>query len=335
MARCDLRTPRSIFLFICALFMATFGAPSSAWAQSLHGVFMVVKGDVQILKEGAAPEKAKVGSKIHPGQTVATGADSRAKIVMSDRNVVNVSPDTKLLIEKYENDPKKGTKDVEMKLIEGKVRNNVEQKYDGEKSKFIIKTPTAVAGVRGTQFMTSFSPRTGMTQIVTMKGAVSFSSLGKNGLPLGPPVMVNKGETASAAAGAPPEPPKPMPKEELQKVDAETTASASGPSDGSGPAPTAGSGESAAKEEGGGGSREPAAAAGPAGAGGGESMIDSKDLDVGMAREVTTPPPAAAAAAAAQPRAPTSAAPAVNQIVKEVVRESFGKTKVIVKPKSQ
>lgn len=335
MSRCDLRTPRSVFHVVCVLFLTALGAPAAAWAQSLHGVFMVVKGDVQILKEGAAPEKAKVGSKIHPGQTVATGADSRAKIVMSDRNVVNVSPDTKLLIEKYENDPKKGTKDVEMKLIEGKVRNNVEQKYDGEKSKFIIKTPTAVAGVRGTQFMTSFSPRTGMTQIVTMKGAVSFSSLGKNGLPVGPPVMVNKGETASAAAGAPPEPPKPMPKEDLQKVDSETTASTSGPSDGGAPVNAGVGGETAAaKDEGSssGGSREPAAAGGAAGGG---SMIDSKDLDVGMAREVTTPPPAAAAAAAAQPRAPTATAPSVNQIVKEVVRENFGKTKVIVKPKSQ
>lgn len=304
-------------------------SPALANAEALHGVFMVVKGDVQILKAEGTPEKAKVGSKIHPGQTISTGADSRAKIVMSDRNVVNVSPDTKLVIEKYENDPKKGTKEVEMKLIEGKVRNNVEQKYDGEKSKFIIKTPTAVAGVRGTQFMTSFSPRTGMTQIVTMKGAVTFASLGANGQPIGAPVTVNRGEMASAASGAPPEPPKAMPKEEMQKVDAETTAStgAADPSPASAGTAAAGSGE--------GGSREPAAASSPDVGGG--SMIDSKDLDVGMAREVTTAPPTAAAAATTQTgaRGTASTNQGTNQIVREVIRENLGKTKVIVRPKTQ
>lgn len=348
-------------LWGAVFFVVVFSWAGLAQASALHGVFMVVKGEVQILKDGGAPEKARVGSKIHPGQTVATGKDARAKIVMSDRNVINVSPESKLVIEKYENDPKTGTKDVEMRLIEGKVRNNVEQKYDGEKSKFIIKTPTAVAGVRGTQFMTSFSPRTQMTQIVTMKGAVTFASVGANGVPVGPPVVVNRGETASAAAGAPPEPPKALPKEELQKVDAESNASSAPPSDSpaavtaSAPAAESRSGDESSASSGsssssgggggsGGGSREPAAAtaaapSGPAGASGDRpappsSMIDTRDMDVGMAREVTRPPPTAAAAAAPVRPVVAPPPPTANPLP-EIIREVIGNTRVIVRPQAQ
>ncbi len=184
---------------------------------------MVVKGEVKLEGPGKPATTTKVGGKILPGETVIAGKDSRAKIVMSDRNVINVSPDTKMQIAKYENNSATGVKNVELNLIEGKVRNNVEQKYDGEKSKFMIKTPTAVAGVRGTQFVTSFDPQTKLTQIVTMKGAVALTAM-VNGKPSGAPVLVKKGETSSLAQGqASPEPAKALPKEELNKIDKEST----------------------------------------------------------------------------------------------------------------
>lgn len=193
-------------------------------AADMYGVFMVVKGDIKV-KNSKSESAAKVGSKILPGETVISGADSRAKIVMSDRNVINVSPATTLQLTKYENDAKSGAKNVEMNLLEGKVRNNVEQTYDGDKSKFLIKTPTAVAGVRGTQFFTSFNPATQMTSIVTLKGSVTLASVGAGGQIVGQPVVINKGETSSTSGGQAPEAPKAVPKDELKKVDAESQAS--------------------------------------------------------------------------------------------------------------
>ena len=50
-------------------------------------------------------------------------------------------------IEKYTNDAKTDSRQVELKVEYGKVRATVEQKYDGEKNSFNVKTPTAVAGV--------------------------------------------------------------------------------------------------------------------------------------------------------------------------------------------
>lgn len=204
--------------------LVSFGLSISAHAAAdMYGMFMVVKGDIKVINLKNETVAAKVGSKILPGETVSSGADARAKIVMSDRNVINVSPESKLKIEKYENDAKTGQKNVEMNLIEGKVRNNVEQKYDGDKQKFIIKTPTAVAGVRGTQFLTSFNPQTRVTQVVTLMGAVHLASV-TNGV-TGGSVMVKKGQMTTVNAGQSPSAPTNVPKDDLKKMDKDSSAS--------------------------------------------------------------------------------------------------------------
>lgn len=184
---------------------------------AMYGKFMVVKRDVKVRKKDGKESAAKVGASVYPGDTIVSGKDSRAKIVMSDRNVIHISPDTVLKIKKYTNKGK--IKNVELQLDQGKVRNNVENKYDGEKSKFIIKTPTAVAGVRGTQFITSFAKRTRVTEVVTLKGAVTFKSLKGNAKP----VVVNKGFRSSAGEGQVAKPPQKVPKSALRSIDRETS----------------------------------------------------------------------------------------------------------------
>lgn len=299
-------------------------------AADMYGVFMVVKGDIKV-KNSKSESAAKVGSKILPGETVISGADSRAKIVMSDRNVINVSPATTLQLTKYENDAKSGAKNVEMNLLEGKVRNNVEQTYDGDKSKFLIKTPTAVAGVRGTQFFTSFNPATQMTSIVTLKGSVTLASVGAGGQIVGQPVVINKGETSSASGGQAPEAPKAMPKEELKKVDADSQASTKKdpPADAGAPKDTAAKDKSSGEKQ-----REPAAtgapSATPTASSGSSGMIDKADVNPDIAK--TIKPPAGPSAPPA-PKQPVIPVPAVqNPIVRDVLRDNLGKTKVIVRP---
>lgn len=198
----------------------------SALAEPMYGVLMVVKGSVKVQNASKQTTDAKVGGKVAEGDTIITGADSRAKVVMSDRNVINVNPDTQVQIAKYENDAASGKKNVEMNLLQGKVRNNVEQTYDGEKSKFLIKTPTAVAGVRGTQFLTGFDIKTRMTSIVTFKGAVTLATMNANGT-LGTAVTIKKGQTSSVAPNATPEAPKSVPKDDMKRLEGDTTASMS------------------------------------------------------------------------------------------------------------
>jgi hypothetical protein len=189
-----------------------------------HGLFMVVKGTVAVIPFGSQKsEPAKVGKKIFPGDSIITGKDSRAKVVMSDKNTLNISPDSKFKLEKYENNPIKNAKNVEISLEYGKIRASVAQKYDGQKNKFQIKTPAAVAGVRGTDFLTSHSKATNATQITTFEGVVAFGPKGPNGDIL-TPVLVQPGQTSQAEAGKPPEPPKAVPQEELKSIETESSA---------------------------------------------------------------------------------------------------------------
>jgi len=203
-------------------FVFAFVSSGTANAQEANGVIMVVKGDITVTSKDGKTEPAKVGKKVVQGDTITAGKDSRAKIVMADKNVINVSPDSKIKIEKYESG---ANKDVELKVEYGKVRASVEQKYDGEKSKFNIKTPSAVAGVRGTDFMTGYNPQTKVSQVVTFSGSVAMGTPGPGGS-IQNPVFVQPGQMSEAGAGQAPSAPKPVPKEEMNKLNNESKADA-------------------------------------------------------------------------------------------------------------
>lgn len=224
-----------------------FASPSLSWAASVHGVFRVVKGKVQVKSaRNGKVARAKVGQKVYPQDTVITGPDSRAKIVMIDNNEINVSPDSEVTFEKYEYKPGENKKDVLLNVIYGKVRSKVEQKYDGKTSKFQIKTPSAVAGVRGTDFLTSFDSGTKATNVVTFEGQVEFGTPGVNG-EIQNPVTVSVGQMASAVNGQPPAPPAPVPAGQLTAMDQETDAEKA--PEGGEPRTPAGDGKEQKKEE--------------------------------------------------------------------------------------
>lgn len=196
--------------------------PQLSYAQDIHGVMLVVKGDIKVISgKDSKTEAAKVGKKVFSGDTIVSGPDARAKIVMSDKNVLNISPDSKLVIEKYTNNG--DSKNVELKVEYGKIRASVEQKYDGEKSKFNVKTPSAVAGVRGTDFLTGYNRANKQSQVITFSGTVAVGQPGPGGS-IANPVFVQPGQMTTAAEGQAPEAPKAVPKEELNKASQETVA---------------------------------------------------------------------------------------------------------------
>lgn len=207
----------------------------SARAQAVHGVLKVVKGDVQITQASDGKTvAAKIGQKVFPKDTIVAGKDARAKIVMVDNNEINVSPDTKMVIQAYDYKPEEDKKNVLLNVMYGKVRNKVNQKYDGE-NKFQVKTPSAVAGVRGTDFMVGFTPppsgspvgTPGMSNVVTFSGKVAFGIPGPNGS-IQNPVYVGAGQQTSASGNKPPGAPTSVPKDQLAKMDNETNAEKGG-----------------------------------------------------------------------------------------------------------
>ncbi len=192
--------------------------------QQVHGILTVVKGQVTI-KSGKTgkEEKAKMGMKVYPKDSISTQKDSRAKVVMIDKNELNVSPSSQITISNYEFDPAKDNKKVLIDVIYGKVRSKVEQKYDSEENTFQVKTPSAVAGVRGTDFFTSYNQVTHASKVVTFRGEVAFGLPGPSGTIINP-VSVRVGEFSANVGSTPPAPAAPMPKTELVQFDNDTKA---------------------------------------------------------------------------------------------------------------
>ena len=200
--------------------LLVFASFSKALAEESYGLLMIVKGQVQVAKAKAQPAGAKVGSKVYPQDTIITGKDSRAKIVMSDRNIINVLPETKIRIDQYINDTKE--KNVRLSLLEGKVRTNVEQKYDNNENKFEIKTPSAVVGVRGTQFLTSFQKSKNTTGVTTFRGEVIFRGYDKLSEKQTEAVLVKRGETSENIEGQKPGSPVKMSPTDLKRIEGDT-----------------------------------------------------------------------------------------------------------------
>lgn len=203
--------------------------PDSVWAAC--GVIEVAKGDIKVENgKTKAVAAAPQGTKLCQGDTVIAGPQSRAKLKMDDGNELNISPDSRIMLEEYEFKPADNKKKVMLNVLYGKVRaaTKEENMYndkaaDGQANTFQVKTKSAVAGVRGTDFLTSFDRRSSKSEVVTFRGKVDVGQPGPGGT-MRNPVSVGAGQKTEALPGSPPAPPKAVPKGEMASLNAETKA---------------------------------------------------------------------------------------------------------------
>ena len=92
------------------------------------------------------------------GDTLITAARARINAVMNDQSVMALAPNSKLVIDQSVYDPKKEERSSVMGVLFGQARFIV-KKIMGQPS-FSVKTPTAVCGVRGSDFAISVGPAT-------------------------------------------------------------------------------------------------------------------------------------------------------------------------------
>lgn len=92
---------------------------------------------------------AQKGTAVEPGDRVKTGEDGRALVKLSDGTKLTIANLTELEITGYS--LKKSERSASLFLSSGKMRAIV-SKFSG-RSDFKVKTPTAVSGVRGTDFI--------------------------------------------------------------------------------------------------------------------------------------------------------------------------------------
>lgn len=136
-------------------------------AQTARVLF--VKGDVTQLSPGAKSAKqVKKGDVYKEDTSVLTGDKAIVRLKFADKSVMNLGPKSKVIVSKM---PKK--KPNMISLLTGSIKAEVDKRDTG-KNKMIVKTRSAVMGIRGTKFQASYNAVNHNTSLVTVEGKVAM-----------------------------------------------------------------------------------------------------------------------------------------------------------------
>ena len=130
-------------------FVAGKGLPIGKVQMALGKALVIHKGETSAYRmEKDFP--------IFSEDTLVTGERSRVNVKLNDRSVFSLAPVSKLVIDRSIYDPAKKKRSSLLSLLFGRARFIV-AKLKG-KSEYTVKTPTAVCGVRGTDFALAVTP---------------------------------------------------------------------------------------------------------------------------------------------------------------------------------
>jgi hypothetical protein len=173
----------------------------SAHAKDNRAIVRSIHGSAQMSNnKGQTWQNAKVGSFLGANSAIKTAADSTADLFLGDNGpVVRVTPDTTLGIDKLslENTGIEKVIETQLDLKSGRILGSV--KKMAAASKYEVKTPVGVAGIRGTEY--SIDAR-GKVTIITGSAVVVYVIDGN----ILPPANVGAGQTITPPASAPGQP---------------------------------------------------------------------------------------------------------------------------------
>jgi hypothetical protein len=116
------------------------------------GRFTQAEGRVDLLKGGKLPATpVKVDNQVEVGDVVRTKSLSRAQITFIDNTTLTISPESRIAVEDYMFDPAKQKRHAVLEIFQGMALTVVTKIFKVKEPDFIVKTNTAIMGVRGTK----------------------------------------------------------------------------------------------------------------------------------------------------------------------------------------
>jgi hypothetical protein len=165
--------------------LATAGLAAEASAEGTV-VVRTVKGNARVVRNGQETPLTP-DARLHDGDVIRTGEGETLDFAMNAVAGARVLPDSECEIEKSSEE------DMVVRLQTGKVMTNLKKLK--RNSSFRVATPTAIATVRGTQFLSQAQSvgEDGVKSTFSVRDdAVQVQRL-ENGNPIGDPVIVEAG----------------------------------------------------------------------------------------------------------------------------------------------
>ncbi|WP_353683482.1 FecR family protein [Thermodesulfovibrio sp. 3907-1M] len=217
----SLRAKREVFSFFFFSLIMCFLFISIAHAEEV-GKITALQGKVDILRAGKSPAvPAKINEPVYLNDIIRTKTDSRAEITFRDGTVVKIAPRSRVDISEYFVDGE--TLKVTLNVPRGKVGAAVAEKSiekikaSPKANRFEIKTPIAVAGVRGTNYIVAHYPTYSTVTVIT--GRVYTYNIQRPEIV----VEVKAGESTIVREGAPPSPPRATTPKEIEREQRDIT----------------------------------------------------------------------------------------------------------------
>ena len=142
-------TVRLAITSFALIYAAAWSAPSFA---ADAGRVKVSRGSVSIQRDGKKLP-APVGAAIQPQDTVVTGADGAVGITFQDNSMLSAGPGSTLTIDKYVYDRNTNKGEFESTLKKGTLAAISGKMVKQTPESMKVRTPAAVMGVRGTEFV--------------------------------------------------------------------------------------------------------------------------------------------------------------------------------------
>lgn len=169
------------------------------------GTVAAVSGTAEIGR-GPTWTEAQVGSAVQLGDHLRTGTPGAMRVVFQDDSVLNLADDSHVTVDEHVFDPSGANTESLFHLLKGRVRALVSEYYDRVGAVYEVETPTAISGVRGTEFIVTYDEDKALTQVIGISGKVEVHSVldrAANG------VFVTSGEITQVAEGQyPTKPPR-------------------------------------------------------------------------------------------------------------------------------
>jgi hypothetical protein len=118
------------------------------------GQIKISRGQVSVERDGRVLP-APVGTRLQTADTVKTGADASVGITMDDDSLLSAGPNSTLSLDRYAFDPTTNRGRFDASLNKGTLAVISGRIAKESPDAMTVRTPTAVLGVRGTEFAVS------------------------------------------------------------------------------------------------------------------------------------------------------------------------------------